>query len=282
MKISKWQILLVFLFLNALVWYAVISETPNGVLAVSFLDVGQGDAIFIESPNGNQILIDGGPPNGTVLRELGKHMPFYDRYIDVVLATHPDADHTGGLIDVLSRYDVGIVIDTGLPHDTNIYNQKERIISEKNIKRISGRRGKRVILEEGIYMDILFPDRDVEGFSPNDASIITQLVYGDHEFLFTGDAPKKMEDYIVGLDGENIESDVLKAGHHGSKTSNGDALLGYAKPQYVVISAGQDNRYGHPHEEVLTRFTEYGVTVFRTDELGTVTFETDGRSLSIK
>ncbi|MAZ40622.1 MBL fold metallo-hydrolase [bacterium] len=261
------------------VFYYITVES-NRLLTVSFLDVDQGDAIFIEAPNGNQILIDGGPPNGKVLRGLRKQMPFYDRSIDVVMATHPDQDHIGGLVDVLERYQVGLVIDSGVPNTTKVYKEKENILAQDEIHTIEGKRGTVLTLDEDLTLEILFPDRDLTETDPNSASLVARLVYGEHEFLLTGDAPKSVENYVATLG--NIESDVLKVGHHGSKTSTDVLLLGYVKPQFAVISAGGDNRYGHPHKEVTDRLEEFGVTTLITSELGTITFTSDGRDLKIK
>lgn len=278
----EWYTIFVLIFITIVVWVFVLGSMPQKTLSISFLDVGQGDAIFIETPHHNQILIDGGPPNKKVLQELRNLMPFYDRSIDVVLATHPDEDHIGGLIDVLNRYQVGAVIDSGLVHGTQAYKQKKSIIQKKSVQRFVAKRGMTLILDKDVYLTILFPDRNVNGFDSNDASIVAQLVYGDHEFLFTGDTSQKMEKYVVSLDGELLESDVLKVGHHGSKTSTSNELLSVVDSQYGVVSAGKDNRYGHPHEEVLERLEEFEVSVLNTQNLGTITFETDGRVLKIK
>ncbi|MBI4692335.1 MAG: MBL fold metallo-hydrolase [Candidatus Terrybacteria bacterium] len=265
------------------VWYAVYAENRQG-LEVYFLDVGQGDAIFIETSNGNQILIDAGP-NRQVLRELSKVMPFYDRSIDVVMESHPDSDHIGGLPEVLGRYDVTLVIESGVGSDNAVYVETEKIISEKRIKKILARRGMQINLGDGAHLDILFPDRDISGLDTNDASIVARLIYGENEFLFTGDSPKKMEKYLVSLDGNppagGLQSDVLKLGHHGSKTSSSEEFLGYVKPLYAVISAGKNNRYGHPHQEILERLNQFKIPYLRTDEKGIIKIKTDGENLHV-
>lgn len=259
------------------VWYAVFAESGQE-LEVDFLDVGQGDAIFIQAPGGNQILIDVGP-NKAVLGELAKVMPFYDRSIDMVIESHPDSDHIGGLPEVLNRYDVGAVMESGVNSDSAIYVETEKIISNKNIKKILARRGMKINLGDGGYLDILFPDRDVAGMDANDASIIAKLQYGDKSFLFTGDSPQKMEKYLVSLDGKNLNSDVLKIGHHGSKTSSSDEFLGYISSEYAVISVGKDNKYGHPHQEILDRLQKFSINILRTGELGTIKIKSDGENI---
>ena len=270
--------------------YIAFRERGNGILTVAFLDVGQGDAIYIESPNGNQILIDGGPGKA-VLRELSKVMSFYDRSIDVVLATHADQDHVGGLPDVLQKYQTDIFMETGVSGPSSSYEQLEKNVADKNIKKILARRGMVVDLGDGAILQILFPDRDPTGMETNMSSIVARLVYGENEFLFTGDSPQAIEKYLVSLSqgqtfgtgavqGLTLISDVLKAGHHGSKTSNSAEFVSAVSPQYAVISVGKDNRYGHPNQETLDTFTNFGAQILRTDQSGRVVLKSDGVNLT--
>lgn len=261
------------------VWYAVFAESRQE-LEVYFLDVGQGDAIFIQAPGGSQILIDAGP-NKHVLRELSKAMPFYDRTIDMVIESHPDSDHINGLVDVLRRYDVGYLMKSGIESDNAVFVEIEKIVTEKKVKKLLARRGTRVTLGNGAVLDILFPDRDPAGWDTNEASIIAKLVYGNKSFLFTGDSPEKMEKYLVSFNSKSVDADVLKVGHHGSKTSSSEIFLGYVSPEYAVISAGKDNKYNHPHQEILDRLTRFGAKIFRTDEQGTIKIKTDGENLQV-
>src|SRR3989344_299224 len=238
-------ILTFFLLLNLVIWYAVFSESRGDVLTVAFLDIGQGDAIFIEAPNGNQVLIDGGP-NKSVLRALGKMMPFYDHTIDAIVATHPDQDHISGLVDVLNRFSVAAVFEPGVNASTSAYQTFEKTIADKKVPRILARRGMRIVLDEGVFLNILFPDRDVNNTETNTASIVAQLHYGNTNVLLTGDSPQAIEKYLVSLDGKTLHSDVLKPGHHGSKTSSSLEFVTAVTPTYAVISSGKDNKYGHP------------------------------------
>lgn len=264
---------------NLFIWNAIFAEERGGLLTVAFLDVGQGDAIFIEAPNGNQMLIDGGPGRA-VFAPLGEMMPFYDHSIDVVIATHPDADHIGGIPEVLRRYDVNFFLDPGVPSDTGTYAALLSALEESAAEYIITRRGMRLALGGGAVLEILFPDRDMAGADTNDASIVAKLVYGDTSFLLTGDSPQKIEKYLVSIDGKNLDVDVLKAGHHGSKTSTSEGLLGFSSPATAIISAGAGNRYGHPHEEVLARLREFGVKILRTDEEGTIVMKSDGETIT--
>ena len=237
------------------------------------------------------MLIDGGPSRG-VLRELSKVMPFYDESIDVVIATHPDSDHISGLNDVLDKYRVDLFMEPGVVGDTNIYKELKNKVAQKNIKIIEARRGMAVDLGEGAILEILFPVIDPEGMETNTASIVARLVYGENEFMLTGDSPKAIEEYLVSLPQDQIfetgaqdltlSSDVLKAGHHGSKTSTGAAFVAAVSPQYAVISAGLDNRYGHPHQEVLDILDAFGAQILRTDLSGRIIFKSDGVNLKVK
>ena len=268
------------LFIAALfVWYAVFAESRQG-LEVDFLDVGQGSAIFIQAPNGNQVLVDGGP-NKAVLRQLSKMMPFYDRSIDMVIESHPDSDHINGLVEILRRYKNDLVMEPGVESENVAYQELKNLIREKNIQYVFARRGMRVNLDDGLYLDILFPDRDVSDWETNDASIVAKLVYADNSFLLTGDSPDKMEKFLVSLDGNRLRSNVLKVSHHGSRTSTSEIFLGYVQPDYVVISVGKDNKYNHPHQEILDRLNQFGVSILRTDEKGTIKIKSDGENIIV-
>ena len=301
----RFAVLTVLFLITIFSIYLVFQESKQGILTVAFLNIGQGDSIFIEAPSGNQILIDGGPGRG-VLRELSKVMPFYDRSIDVVLATHPDADHIGGLPDILKKYKTEIFFEPGVETDTNMYKELEKLVSEKEsagkIKKIEARRGMVVDLGGGTILEILYPVLDPRGMETNTASIVARLVYGENEFLLTGDSPVNIEDYLISQipQGDTLGSlgpkgvtlgkglplglraDVLKAGHHGSRTSTSLEYVNAVQPEYVVISTGRDNKYGHPHQEVLDTLNNAGVKILRTDQDGRIVFESDGVNLKLK
>lgn len=269
-----------FVGVNLFIWYGIFSEDKS-LLKVAFLDVGQGDAIFIEAPNGNQVLIDGGK-NRQVIRELNKIMPFYDRSIDMVILTHPDADHVGGLPAVLEDYQVDFVLEPGVSSDSGVYEEFENIIEEKGIERILARQGMKIDLYQGLTLVVLFPNQDTSEFEANTASVVLKLIYGENSFLFTGDSPQSIEKYLVGVLGDQLDVDVLKLGHHGSNTSTSDLLLGFASPEYAIASVGLGNSYGHPHKEVLDLLENFEIDLLRTDEKGTIIFESDGVSLFVK
>ncbi len=275
-------VLIVLILVDIFVWLTVFREERGNELKVAFLDVGQGDAIFIEAPNGNQLLVDGGR-GAQVLSSLGAVMAPYDRTIDAILATHPDADHIGGLPSVLERYKVDNIFVSGAKSDTAIYKALEKKIGESGAREVTARRGMRVHLSRDVYLDILFPDLDVSKFKEtNEASIVGRLVYKNKSFLLTGDSPIKIEQYLISLDNKNLKSNVLKLGHHGSRTSTGETYLGFVSPEYSIISAGCKNSYGHPHKEVLVLLEKFKIPKFSTCDSGTIIFETDGEELNYK
>ncbi len=271
-----WYLVLVLIVANAFIYYAVFAEERGGELTVAFLDVGQGDSIFIEAPSGNQVLVDGGP-NAKVLQELGKVMPLYDRTIDLLIVTNPDQDHFAGFLDVLKQYEVATVMEPGTVGKSHMYPEFEKAVMEEGATRVLARRGQIVNLGDGAYLKVLFPDRDVSTETPNNGSIVMQLVYGDTEILLTGDSTTKVEQQLFLKNSVELKSDVLKVGHHGSRTSTGSAFVAAVAPEYAVISDGKDNRYGHPHKETLDTLSKFGVKVFRTDEDGTIIMHSDGK-----
>lgn len=266
---------------NIFVWLAVYQRQPGDILRVYFLDVGQGDAIFIDSPSHGQVLIDGGK-NRKVISEIDKILPFGDKSIDVVIATHPDADHIGGLPEVVSRYDVGLILEPGVESDTNIDDELKRRIEDKNIPSILARRGMVLNLGDGVKLTILFPTQDVSNWETNRASIVAKLEYGESSFLFTGDSPIDIENALMRMNQEILDTDVLKAGHHGSRTSTSENFVKIVTPAYAVISAGRNNSYGHPHKEVLEILKNFGSKILTTADSGTITFQTDGTTLIVK
>lgn len=263
----------------ALAWMAY--SAPKGSLTIAFLDVGQGDSIFIQSPTGRQVLIDGGI-NRDVLSQLASVMPFFDRSIDVVMATHPDKDHIGGLPYVFERYEVDVVIDPGLEASSESYDfYVDARTKEEGVVYREARRGDVIDLGGGAYIRILFPDVDTDGMETNSASIIAQLIYGETEAMLTGDAPDEVERHLASID-STLQSDILKVGHHGSKTSTSQEFLDAVVPSYAIISAGKDNTYGHPHADVVARLVAASTTILTTFEEGSIVFESDGKTLHIR
>lgn len=262
-----------------MIFYSVYAETRNNLLKVSFLDIGQGDAALIESPTGNQFLIDGGP-NKSILNALGRVMPFYDKTIDAVLATHPDADHIGGIPEILKNYSVGKYIYNGAVGTTGVFKELDDEVSKLNIKKEIARAGEVFDLGGGAYLKILYPHSDPVGKDTNEYSIVAKLYYGNSTFLFTGDAPTDVLNYLTKIDGAELKSEVLKVAHHGSKSSLSPGFLSAVNPEYSVISAGLNNRYGHPHKEIIDTLNNINTNILITYNLGDINFVSDGQTIS--
>lgn len=281
--LKKWVevLLLVLVIGNILVWTSLYTRRVSPDMRVYFLDVGQGDAIFIDSPTHGRMLIDGGK-NRKVISELGKILPFGDRRIDVVIATHPDADHIGGLPEVVKRFNVGLIIEPGVESDNEFDDELDSRAVDKNISQVLAKRGQVIDFGDGAVLTILFPNQDVSNWETNDASIVARLDYGESSFLFTGDASIRTENILMSLNKSFLDIDVLKAGHHGSRTSTSLTFAEVTSPEFVIISAGRDNTYGHPHKEVLNILERVNSKILSTSELGTIKFETDGERIKVK
>ena len=286
--------ILAFLFLfNVLAWLVVFELAKPKFLEVIFFDIGQGDAIFIVTPQKHQILIDGGP-DSTILEKLAKEMPFWARSIDLLILTHPEKDHLFGLIEVLKRYRVENILWTGVLRDTSGYKEWTNLLEKEEAKIFIARAGQKIKWSRTIldHLEILYPFEILEGKefkNTNDTSIVAKLVFGEISFLFTGDAGKSVENELIGEYSLSnwpefaiLDSDVLKVGHHGSKTSTGDEFVQQVSPKIAVISAGKGNPYGHPHQEVLEVLEKYGIKILRTDLDGDIKIFFDGISLQVK
>ncbi|MDP2932778.1 MAG: MBL fold metallo-hydrolase [bacterium] len=275
-KSVYWWGLFLLAIMLALVWIAVFSLRPDNKLHVEFFDVGQGDAAFITTPQKVQVLIDGGPGTA-VLPKLGKAMPFFDRTIDLVILSHPHADHLSGLIEVLKRYKVKRVLYNTTTHNSEAYKAFQKILSEKNISAIIAEAGQRIVLDEYTVLDTLFPPQAIQGqlFDDlNESSVVNRLSFGQNHLLFTGDAPKTEEQAILTA-GLPVAAEVLKIGHHGSRYSTGLEFLQQIRPTYAVIPVGK-NSYGHPDPATLATLESEKIDYLRTDEKGDIKFLCDG------
>ena len=266
-----------FVLLNIFIWSFVYIGTHKK-LKVDFLDVGQGDSIYIEAPNGNNILIDGGIDR-KVLSSLGNILPFASKNIDIVLATHPDADHIGGLPFVFDNYKVSAYVDNGAKSDSGVFKTLENKIEMEKAQRVQAKAAMKIILDQdkNIVFDVFSPYMNVQKVNDtNMGSIVGRLSYGSSSFMLTGDAPINVEQNLSKKFGGGLESDVLKVGHHGSKTSSNEAFLKAVVPQFAIISVGQKNMYGHPHKEVIDLLSKLGIKTLRTSEEGTIECESGG------
>jgi len=277
-------LILGFLFLlNIFAWIVVYDLSKPNFLEVTFFDVGQGDAIFIETPQSHQILIDGGP-DSIILEKLATEMPFWDRTIDLIILSHPEHDHLAGLLPVLERYKIDYILWTGIVRDTNEYREWKKLIEKEKVEIIIAQAGQKIKLTENIRLDILHPFENLEGQeikNSNNTSIINLLVFNKNSFLFTGDAYKSVEKKLIERN-PDLTADILKVGHHGSKTSTAEEFIEKIAPEITVISAGKDNRYEHPHQETLETLKRYGIKALRTDLGGDIKIISDGETLIIK
>lgn len=279
---KKYSLHIIFVFI-VLVGYITIQSfnlLRPAVLTVAFLDVGQGDAIWIQAPNGKELLVDTGPGQA-VVTELAKLKNFFDRTIDMVLLTHTDSDHIGGVPEVFKRYHVPLVVTSEVSSPTLIHKTSQEFIQQEKSNRLIARMGERIILDSrsGVVVDILFPDYSTENWETNEASIIIKVTYGDISFLLTGDAPTEVEDYLVNSYGDQLRSTVLKLGHHGSKTSTSARFLETVQPEIAIVSAGLGNRYGHPSPEVVERITETDKVLLETSRIGTIICTSDAKRI---
>jgi len=282
----KFFLLGLLIFLNILAWLVVYDLNRPQLLEVNFFDVGQGDAIFIEYQKLHQVLIDGGP-DSTVLEKLGKELPSWDNTLDLIILTHPEKDHLAGLLEVLKRYKVENILWTGIIRDTSEYDEWVRLIENEGAGIKIAKSGQIITMGRhpvGPVIEILYPFESLEGKTledSNNTSIIIRLVFGENSFLFTGDAYQSAERELIQRE-INIDSDVLKVGHHGSKTSSSEEFIKKVSPEIAVIPTGKDNPYGHPHPEVLETLDKYGIRILRTDLNGDIKILCDSQSLKLK
>lgn len=257
----------------------ILPKKGDDLATVSMLNVGQGDSFLIQAKNGKQILVDGGR-DASVLSELARVMPKGDRTIDVVIATHPDADHIGGLPLVLSRYSVGVFLTANVLTDTEQFRALFSELEKRNIPAYYARRGMKIRLDADPTLasafHILFPDRSTVFWETNSASIVGRLQIGNASMLLTGDSPASVEHFLSVADPGSVDVDILKLGHHGSKTSSSAEFLKATSPILGLVSAGVANRYGHPAKEVTDRLKQFAIPFISTQDKGTVTLTTEG------
>lgn len=253
---------------------------PDGQLHLAFLNVGQGDATFIQTPSGRQILVDGGLYPSVLNDQLGRQMPFWDKEIDLLIATHPDADHVSGLVGVFARYRVNTLITNGQSFgESPIYDEVLAAAEAQQTEIRPVQAGEIIEIGDGVRLEVVHPGAELIEDNRNENSVSMRLVYEDFTFLFTGDAEQEGEAEM--LAGERpLNALVFKAGHHGSNSSSSLPFLQTVQPQIIVVSAGVDNRFGHPAPEMLARADAVGAVILRTDVLGTIHVATDGHSMA--
>jgi competence protein ComEC len=289
---KKQKFIIAIMGLIILIAFFIFSIISQGnKLEVIFFDVGQGSSIFIETPAKKQVLIDGGPNGLLILENLGKEMPFWDRNIDIVISTHSSSDHLIGLIEVLRRFNIGKIIWTGMNTNSLTHRQfiKElQIVEKRGTKIFIAQFGKKIYLEPEIYLKILNPLVSLEGKNPtnhNNNSIVAHLNFNKNSFLFTSDIEEEKELLLVQkqnyLEKNFLSADILKIPHHGSKTSSNLKFLEAVKPKKAIIQVGKNNKFGHPHPEVVARLNKKEIDIFRTDINGTIKIISNGEKYEI-
>ncbi len=254
---------------------ATTDAPADALLSVMIIDVGQGDSSLVAFGSGDTMLIDAGEPdNASAVKEELDERGITQ--IDVLVATHPHADHIGGMAQIIDSYDIGSIYMPDMQSDSKTYRKLRDTIEERGITLTTAFAGETFDLG-GAKCTIVSPDKDADK-DANNESVMLMVDYLDTEFLFTGDAEKWAESEVLKA-GYFIDADVLKVGHHGSHTSTSEAFLQAVSPVYAVISCGKDNSYGHPHEETIDLLDEYGIDTLRTDVSGDVLFLSDGHTL---
>ena len=255
------------------------TSSPRDPLRVTFFETDRGHMTLIETPAGNRALIDGGRDAEGAVRALESHLPFWDRSLDVVLLTHPDTDHVGGLQAVMERFDVGLLVESPIDHPSQTY-AAWRKVADAHPNKIIADPGQIVALDHGVALHVLLARRDGPDLSINDASVVTKLTYGDVSMLLPGDISKISESALL-ESGADLRSTVLHVPHHGSDTSSTEDFLQAVAPAFAVVQVGTNNQFGHPSPTVMSRLAatvpEHQVLVTR--DSGTVTLESDGERL---
>ena len=246
---------------------------PDGHLHIYFMDVGQGDGALVVTPSGKQIVIDGGPAGGPELSEIAKHMPLTDHTIDLLVLSHPQLDHIFAFPDILRRYAVGHVLMTGITYKLARYDEFLALLKEKHVPVWIADPSHDIDLGDGVVLDVVWPPPTLLGKEMkdvNNSSIVLRVMYhGSGAAIFTGDMEEKEERAAL-ASGADVRATVLKAGHHGSKTSSGTGFLLAVHPTLVAISCGRNNTFGHPHKVILDRYKTLGIPFRVTAWEGTI------------
>jgi len=269
-------ILLVFGIIGPTAFWFLYED--DGRLKIAFLNVGQGDAAFIETPNHYKILVDAGPPNKSVLRSLNEILPFWDHDIDMAIITHAHDDHFGGYLYLLGRYNIKNFVIGNSFDNSSSYKELLSKIEQNKINIIKP--GQEDIVVDGVKIDFLLTRGEgYKGDNQNNKSIVFRLSYKDIDTLFVGDAEKELEEALLNNKDNIFDSEIIKAGHHGSDTSSSESFIDKVLPKIAIISVAKVNKFGHPSLMTIRRFERLGIKFYRTDQDGSIILKTDGYSL---
>ena len=285
--IPLWSLLPPIIFFAVI--FLITMQQPDGRLHMWVLDVGQGDSILLRTPKGHTALIDGGPAATPVLNGIGANLPFWRRDLDLLVLTHPHEDHMMGFGDVLAHYRIDEVVQTEFTATSGVQAVWLASLTGRKVPVHYAQRGETIGFEgePDVALHILSPvtpnaAREGQGGDINNTSIVLKLDYGKHGILLEGDAQDEAEGEMVAHEKAELGSEVLKVGHHGSRTSSSPRFLANVKPKIAIISVGQGNKFGHPAQETLDALRKAGATVYRTDMNGTVEVIADTENMWVR
>lgn len=249
-------------------------KVENNLIKIHYIDVGQGDSIFIELPNKKTMLIDAGESSkGKIVSSYISNLGYYK--IDYIVGTHPHTDHIGGLAHIINSFDIGNIYMPKAVSTSKTYENLLNTISQKGLKITTARAGVNIVSESNLNINIVAPNREYSDL--NNSSAVVKITYGNRKFLFMGDAETKSENDII----SDVSADVIKVGHHGSDTSSGQSFVNKVNPKYAIIMVGNNNQYNHPYQIIIDRWINSGAKVYRTDINGNIIVISDGNSLDI-
>jgi competence protein ComEC len=281
--------------------FSFLIHLPDGTMHIYFCSVGQGDGAYITFPDGRDMIVDGGPDN-SILQCLSRHMPFWDRHINIVVSTHPQKDHLQGLLSVVERYDIDYIVRSDIANSTDGYKKFISLITQKHIPVHYVVTGDAITIGKTTIHIIWPTDEEVASFHPieyeynqlaadvlgvqdtgnvNDAAVVFWLQYGSFDGLFTADADTRVEGQFTGSALPDGQVEVLKVPHHGSKTGMNQAFVDWVAPKLAVISVGK-NTFGHPSAEAIHLLQSVGARVLRTDQLGDIEVVSDGKTWGVR
>lgn len=278
--LRHWLIVYTVLVASLLLASLEYTKQPTGTVQLHVFGVGQGDAMLLVSPSGKQIVVDGGP-NLDLLEHLGKHMPLLDRTIELLVLSHPDADHITALPAVLQRYHVERILLSGAVHESSRYQALLEEIRRQHTSVLIADPSQDIDIGDGLYLDVLWP-HDLLGKkpkNPNDPSVVIKALYGNQSILLSGDIGIDAEAALI-ASGVDVKSTILKVPHHSSRTSSSTGLLVAVQPELAIVSYGANNSFGHPHEDVVSRYAEHGISLLHAHEGNSIHLELDGSNAS--
>ncbi|AKA70799.1 ComEC/Rec2 family competence protein [Clostridium scatologenes] len=251
-------------------------KSNENIIKVNYIDIGQGDSQLIQV-NGKNLLIDAGP-NESIDKLMNYLSKQNIKKLDYVIATHPDEDHIGGMSSVIKKYDIGEFYAPKKLTNTRTFENMVTALKSKNLKINAGKAGMNLNLGKNVTCQMLAPNND-KYKDTNNYSIVVKITYGESKFLFTGDAEKISETEMLSKNFD-LSADVLKVGHHGSSSSSSKEFLDKVNPKIAIISCGKNNKYGHPHHEILTQLKNRKVQIYRTDVDGSIVLLSDGKKIA--